>query len=65
MKQIKVDKDKCIGCGSCELNCPDVFEINISSGKAEVKNNADLDKNQECVQQSIKECPTEAIYWEE
>ncbi len=65
MKNLKIDKDKCLGCGSCELNCPDVFQINISSGKATVKNNADLDKNQECLQKSIDDCPTQAIYYEE
>ncbi len=65
MSKLKIDKDKCLGCGSCEFNCPDVFEINISSGKAEIKSTADLIKNKDCIEQSIKGCPTQAIYYEE
>ncbi len=65
MKKLKIDKDKCIGCGGCEFNCPEVFEINISSGKAEVKADADLEENKEAIERAMKECPTEAIYDED
>jgi len=65
MSKLEIDKDKCLGCGSCELNCPEVFEINISSGKAEIKSTADLKKNKDCIDQSVKNCPTQAIYYEE
>ena len=64
MAELKIDKDKCIGCGSCELSCPDVFEIGISSGKAEIKKNYDSEKNQECIDKAIQDCPTQAIYRE-
>jgi ferredoxin len=65
MAELKIDKDKRIGCGNCEFKCPDVFEISISSGKAEVKPVFDLEKQQECIDDCIKNCPTEAIYYEE
>lgn len=65
MSNLKVDKEKCIGCGSCELNCPEAFEIGISNGKADVKPEVDLEKNKECIDGSIRDCPTQAIYYEE
>ncbi len=65
MKKLKIDKDKCIGCGGCEFNCPEVFEINISSGKAEVKKDVNPADYQEAVDRAISECPTKAISYEE
>ncbi len=50
----KVDKDKCVGCGNCEIVCP-VEAIKIESGKAEISD--------DCVEcgACVSECPVEAI----
>lgn len=53
---IKVDKDTCIGCGSCASICPEVFEMNGS--KAKVK---DPDSEAECAEQAEEACPVNAI----
>lgn len=53
---IKIDKEKCIGCGLCPSICPEVFEMN-EEGKAEVK----VQKKIPCVKEAIESCPTEAI----
>ena len=54
----KIDKDLCIGCGTCVALCPEVFELK-DDGKAYIKNPADCTK---CDCQSVKEsCPVEAI----
>ncbi|MBI4994723.1 ferredoxin [Candidatus Peregrinibacteria bacterium] len=58
----KVDKEKCIGCGNCELLCMAVFKLN-EDGKAEVLSDADFEKNKRCIQESIEMCPTKAISW--
>jgi ferredoxin len=53
-----VDKDKCIGCGSCAALCPDVFEI--KGGKAIVKKGKEKSKDP-CVKEATESCPVEAI----
>ena len=35
MTKPKVDQEKCIGCGTCESACPNVFKLN-KEGKSEV-----------------------------
>lgn len=51
---VKVDEDKCIGCGACEATCPDGFEM--KDDKAHVK-----DANAKCIDEAISTCPVEAI----
>lgn len=53
---IKVDKNKCIGCGLCASICEEVFEM-TSDGKAKVK----AQKKIPCVKEAISNCPVDAI----
>ncbi|MFW5888340.1 MAG: ferredoxin [Patescibacteria group bacterium] len=53
---VKVDGEKCIGCGVCASICPDVFEMN-AEGKAQVKS----EENMECAKQAADSCPVDAI----
>ncbi len=55
---VKIDKEKCIGCGSCMSVCSDVFEIKDDM-KAHVKTGADTKKP--CVKEAIDICPVDAI----
>jgi len=57
---VKVNKDKCIGCGYCTSVCPDVFELG-EDGKSQVKENADLKKNEKCIKEAKEGCPAGAI----
>lgn len=54
---IKIDKELCIGCGSCAALCPGTFKMNEENGKAEVVSEADPD----CAQKAAESCPTQAI----
>ena len=36
VKKVHIDEDACIGCGSCEEICPEVFKLDSDSGKAKV-----------------------------
>ncbi|MDD4607477.1 MAG: ferredoxin [Patescibacteria group bacterium] len=56
--KIEIDKEKCIGCGSCAAICPENFEI-ASDGKAQVKK-SDI-KELGCSKQAEEMCPVQAI----
>lgn len=53
---IKVNKDLCIGCGTCEVLCPVAFKLN-SEGKAEVVGQDGAD----CAKNAAESCPVQAI----
>lgn len=53
---VKVNQNKCTGCGLCVSICPEVFKIN-SDGKAEAKPGA----NAKCAKEAAENCPVEAI----
>jgi ferredoxin len=56
----RVNKEKCIGCGYCTSVCPDVFELG-EDGKSKVKENADFEKNEDCLKEAKEGCPVGAI----
>ncbi len=53
---IKVNKEKCIGCGLCASLCGEVFRMG-KDGKAEVK----TQKKIPCVKEAMESCPVQAI----
>jgi ferredoxin len=53
---ISVDKNLCMGCGTCAAICPDVFAM-TDDGKAE----AVSQDNMECAKNAAASCPTQAI----
>ena len=59
---VDVDKSKCIGCCSCEMIAPDVFEINKeskSNPKSSVINQKGAGANK--IMNAAETCPTKAI----
>ncbi|AEJ61474.1 4Fe-4S ferredoxin iron-sulfur binding domain-containing protein [Spirochaeta thermophila DSM 6578] len=61
-KRVVIDRDECIGCGSCADACPDVFEMD-DEGKARVILPEGGDES--CIDEAISICPVECIRWEE
>ena len=53
---ITLDKEICIGCGSCVALCPDVFQLD-AQGKSEVINQDNI----ECAKNAAESCPVQAI----
>lgn len=57
--KIKIDKEKCLGCGMCVNLCPEVFEL--KDGKSQVEEKANLEKSKECIREAAINCPVRAI----
>ncbi len=55
----KVNKETCIGCGTCESICPEVFKIG-DDGKAEVLP-ADYTALKDKIKEAADSCPVDAI----
>lgn len=57
---MKINKEKCIGCGLCVSLCSEVFEIG-EDGKSEIKSNVNLERNKEKIKEAKESCPVGAI----
>jgi ferredoxin len=62
-KKVVLDQNKCIGCNTCPLLAPEVFEMDNTIYKAKVKNQPEAIT--ESVQTAIDSCPVQAISIEE
>lgn len=58
--KVIVDKEKCIGCGSCVNICDEVFEFD-EEGFAEANNREIIPELEEEVMEALNCCPTCAI----
>jgi len=63
MKPI-VDEDLCIGCGNCEEECPDVFQM-ADDGLAHVIKESPTEELYQCTRDAQDSCPVDAISIEE
>jgi ferredoxin len=62
-RTVIVDQDTCIGCGTCEEICSEVFQLNEEIGKSEVIKPEG--GPEDLIQDAIESCPVEAIDWQE
>lgn len=53
---VKIDQEKCIGCGACAALAPDCFEM--KDYKAHVKKGCKCDAD---CKQAVEACPVDAI----
>lgn len=61
MKKVKI-LPGCISCGTCQVICPEVFEVTDIS---HIKKDADLKKNEEQMKEAAEMCPVSVIEIEE
>ncbi|PIP24850.1 MAG: ferredoxin [Candidatus Nealsonbacteria bacterium CG23_combo_of_CG06-09_8_20_14_all_36_12] len=69
MAKVILEREKCIGCGSCQVLCPKFFEL-IENGKSHLigskKNpktgNEELEiKKVNCIKEATEACPVKII----
>ena len=73
MAEIKLEREKCIGCGSCQALCPKYFELQ-EDGKSHIQGAAKHDpegtpeelevEKIECAQAAAEACPAQCIHIE-
>jgi ferredoxin len=61
-RRVFIDEEECIGCGTCEEICPEVFKLNEKTDKAEVINQEGAPEDR--IEEAIEACPVECIHWE-
>jgi len=60
MVKVKINKERCIGCGVCVALAPEVFEIG-DDGKSHVKVTEVSGKLEKKVREAAENCPAQAI----
>jgi len=67
--KIKLEREKCIGCGSCVALCSKHFEL-VEDGKSHIVGatkqdieELDIEKS-DCADQATQACPAQCIYIE-
>ncbi len=60
---VHIDQDECIGCGTCEEICSEVFLLNTDIEKAEVI--MPEGGPEELIEEAIDSCPASCIYEED
>ncbi|MCX6718400.1 MAG: ferredoxin [Candidatus Staskawiczbacteria bacterium] len=69
MAKIKLEREKCIGCGSCQALCPKYFELQ-EDGKSHVVGAVKQDVEEletekiECAETVAEACPAQCIHIE-
>jgi len=60
---VYIDEDECIGFGTCEEICPEVFKLDLDTEKAAVI--MPEGGPEELIEEAIDNCPASCIYEEE
>lgn len=63
MKKIKVNPDKCIGCGLCVSIAEKVFKMNEQGKSETIEGYEGIEGVEGKVKEAIDSCPVAAISW--
>lgn len=58
--RVKIDKDSCIGCGTCNVVAPQAFSLDESEMVSVVKDGAE-NLEDDILQEAAESCPTQSI----
>ena len=59
--KVRIDTDRCSGDRICEEACPDIFKVNDKTDIAELIKNNYSKEDEKCIEEAVKNCPSEAI----
>lgn len=62
MNKRVIINDDCVGCGSCEAICPEVFKLDSSKGKSTVIKPEG--GPEDLINLAMEACPVSCISWE-
>ncbi|MEJ5377476.1 MAG: ferredoxin [bacterium] len=62
-KRVYIEEDECIGCGTCQELCPEVFQLDETTQKARVL--VEEGGPEELIQEAVDSCPVSCIHWKE
>ena len=54
-------EESCIGCGSSEFFCPELFKVDIDIGRATILEGVDLASIEDKIKEAAQCCPVDAI----
>ena len=60
---VYIDEEECVGCGTCEEICAEVFKLNVDIEKAKVI----LSEGgpEDLIEEAMDACPVECIHWQD
>jgi ferredoxin len=58
--RVEVDRERCLGSGSCEMLAPDLFEVG-DDGIVAVLRPLDGDADRALAEDAVQACPTRAL----
>ena len=61
-RKVIMDEAECIGCGSCQEICPEVFQLDTATEKAHIIKPEG--GPEEPIEEAMGECPMSCIFWE-
>lgn len=60
--KVIIDTTLCNGYGNCAFSAPDVFDIDLASNLAVLRDEVDLDKvDESALREAAADCPVQAI----
>jgi len=62
-RKVYIDEDECVGCGSCEEICAEVFRLNTDTEKGQVIKPEG--GPEDLIEEAMEACPVACIHWEE
>ena len=61
MSRVEVDRDRCVGSGTCEALAPAVFEVDDDGVLAVLRPEPAGDDEVDAVRDAVQQCPTGAL----